>query len=280
MPLHLDLRERFAIGAVLSLGLQGDMVEGRLFLLDRRGMTSDDLILGAIVAREAVTRLEQFYHLQRLQEAAAAEERIHLARDLHDGVLQSLAGAALQVETARRLLDQDPQAARQRLLDLQRQLAVEQRDLRFLIQELKPAPLNPSKTDFPLAARLNELGAQIERQWGLSVVLHKEFLAAEIPAALARDLYLIVHEALINAARHAHATIVHLTLSGDNTQVRITVADNGRGFPFHGQYDLATLTALDLGPVMLKERIASLGGSLILVSTDAGSQLSITLPLT
>jgi two-component system NarL family sensor kinase len=101
----------------------------------------------------------------------------------------------------------------------------------------------------------------------------------ELPAALARDLYFIVHEALINAARHAHATAVHVTLSGVDTQVRLTVADNGRGFPFRGRYDLATLTALNLGPVVLKERIASLGGSLILVSTGAGSQLYMTLPL-
>jgi signal transduction histidine kinase len=62
--------------------------------------------------------------------------------------------------------------------------------------------------------------------------------------------------------------------------VHLTVADNGRGFPFGGRFDLATLTALDIGPVVLKERIASLGGSLLLVSTEAGAYLQITLPLT
>jgi signal transduction histidine kinase len=262
------------------LRLHGDTVAGHLFLLDKPGVTSDDLILGAIVAREVVARMELFFLSQRLQQAAAAEERIRLARDLHDGVLQSLAGAALQLETVRRLLDQDPQAARERLLDLQRQLAAEQRDLRFLIQKLKPAPLSLSEPDFNLAARLRELGAQIERQWGLSVVLRLEPLVTEIPAALAHDLYFIVHEALINAARHAQATTVHVTLSREDTQVHLTVADNGRGFPFHGHYDLATLTALSLGPVVLKERIASLGGSLIIDSTDAGAWLHITLPLT
>ncbi len=279
-PLHPTLQARFAIGAVLSLRLRGDTLAGRLFLLDKLGMTADDLSLGAIVAREVVARMEQFHFLQRLQQAAAAEERIRLARDLHDGLLQPLAGAALQTEIVRRLLDQDPQAARERLLDLQRQLVAEQRDLRFLIQKLKPAPLSLSETDFNLAARLHELGVQIERQWGLCVALHLEPLVAEIPAALVHDLYLIVHEALINAARHAHATTVHITLSGEDKQVHLTVADNGRGFPFGGRFDLATLTALDIGPVVLKERIASLGGSLILVSTGAGAYLQITLPLT
>ena len=179
----------------------------------------------------------------------------------------------------RRLLDQDPPAARERLLDLQRQLAAEQRDLRFLIQELKPAPLSLSETDFELATRLKELSAQIERQWGLSVVLHLEPLGGEIPVAQARDLYFLVHEALINAARHAQATTVHVTLSGEDRQVHLTVADNGRGFPFKGRYDLATLTALNPGPVVLKERITSLGGSLVIDSSEAGAHLHITLPL-
>jgi len=134
--------------------------------------------------------------------------------------------------------------------------------------------------DFPLVTRLDELGARIERQWGLSVALRLEPPGAEIPAALTRDLYRIVHEALINAARHAQATTVHVTLSGEDTQVHLTVADNGRGFPFHGHYDLATLTALNPGPVMLKERIASLGGSLVIDSSGAGAYLQITLPLT
>src|SRR5262249_26167870 len=215
---------------------------------------------------------------QGLQQAAAAEERIRLARDLHDGVLQSLAGAALQVQTVCCLLDKDSRAARERLLDLQRQLAAEQHDLRSFIQELKPPLLSPLETDFDLVPRLEELSARIERQWGLSVTIHL-LLEVPIPAALTQVLYRIVHEALINVARHAHATTAHVTLDVDDTQIRLTVADNGRGFPFHGRYDLAMLTALNLGPVVLKERIASLGGAMVINSTKSGARLDFTVPL-
>ena len=62
-------------------------------------------------------------------------------------------------------------------------------------------------------------------------------------------------------------------------QVRITVADNGRGFPFRGDYDHAALTALRLGPVTLKERVAALGGTLAIASTESGARLEIALPL-
>ncbi len=54
---------------------------------------------------------------------------------------------------------------------------------------------------------------------------------------------------------------------------------DGSGFPFRGRYDLATLTAKQLGPVSLKERVASLRGELLLTSTLSGSKLEMTLPL-
>jgi signal transduction histidine kinase len=56
------------------------------------------------------------------------------------------------------------------------------------------------------------------------------------------------------------------------------VTDNGHGFPFEGEYDDATLTSLHLGPVMLKERVGSLGGTLAIHSTTAGARLDIRLP--
>jgi signal transduction histidine kinase len=73
---------------------------------------------------------------------------------------------------------------------------------------------------------------------------------------------------------------VRVDLSVDNTRVRIIVADDGRGFPFHGQYDLAALTTMNLGPTTLKERIMALGGYLVIDSTEAGACLHISLPLT
>jgi signal transduction histidine kinase len=61
-------------------------------------------------------------------------------------------------------------------------------------------------------------------------------------------------------------------------RVDILLADDGVGFPFHGQYDLAKLTARNLGPRSMKERIASLKGELVLTTSLSGSELKITLP--
>jgi signal transduction histidine kinase len=223
--------------------------------------------------------MDHFFVLQRLQQAAATEERIRLARQLHDGVLQSLTGAALQLQTVGPLLDANRQAARDRLLLIQRLLTEEQRDLRFFIQELKPAPLGLAGPDSGLAARLKELGERIERHWGLRVDLRVERVEAHIPEGLLREIYLIVHEALVNAARHAQASSARVRVGVLQDQVRISVADDGRGFRFHGHYDHAALTDLKLGPVTLKERIGALHGALIIESGESGARLEITLPL-
>jgi signal transduction histidine kinase len=279
-PLHPDLQARFAIGAVLSPYLHGATFEGRLFFLDMRGLTSDDLVLSDIVAHQVVADIDQFYLARRLQQAAVTEERLRLARNLHDGLLQSLTGINLQLAEVRRLLEGNAHEAREHLLEIQRLITDEQRDLRFLVRELKATPLDTLEADFSLATRLETVSKQIQRQWGLSVELRMRLPEPRIPPALVHEIYYIIHEALVNAARHACASIAHVELEPHNDHVRIIVADNGRGFPFRGRYTLGALISLQLGPTMLKDRVASLGGALVLDSTAAGAHLDISLPLT
>jgi signal transduction histidine kinase len=278
-PLHPTVQTRFAIGSVLSPRLHGATFEGRLLFLDMRRLTPDELVLSDIVAHQVVADMDQFYLSRRLQQAAVMEERLRLARNLHDGLLQSLTGMSLQMAAVRRLLEENPHAARDRLLGIQRLIAEEQRDLRFLVRELKSATLGASKADFNLITRLEAVSEQIKHQWGLRVELDVKLPEPQLPPELTHEIYYIVHEALVNAARHAGGATVCAAIELQPDQVRITVADNGRGFPFRGRYPLSALMSLQLGPVMLRDRVASLGGTLVLDSTAAGSCLVICLPL-
>jgi signal transduction histidine kinase len=243
-------------------------------------MTLDDLVLGEIVARQVAADMEQFYLSQRLQQTAAMAERVRLARDLHDGLLQSLSGATLRLETVYRLLAQDQQEVREHVRDIQRLLVAEQRDLRFFVRELRPAPVIPPETGSSLATRLDELGERIQRQWGLHVDVCLMHLGVELPESLAYEIYRMAHEALINVARHAQASVVRVELGVQGEQVCLSVVDNGRGFPFQGHYDLPTLMERKLGPRTIRERVASLGGSLVIDSSASGARLEITVPLT
>jgi signal transduction histidine kinase len=157
-------------------------------------------------------------------------------------------------------------------------MASEQRDLRFFIQELKP-----SATPFEGAAlgvRLRELAQRMEREWDLRVDLSLATHEPELPPPLCRDIYHIVREALVNAARHGAASEARVAIApavGD--AVALSIADNGRGFSFTGCYSADELADLNLGPKTLRERVSALQGSLTLESGPGGAELSVVLPL-
>lgn len=278
-PLNPAFQARFGIRAALSLGLEGKGLQGRLFVLDKKGMTSDDLVLGRIVANELATRMDHSNMLKQLQRSAAVEERVRMARDLHDGLLQSLTGAALQLETAQRLMEADPHKAQQRLLEIQRLIAAEQKELRSYVEEMKSSLLSRAKTDSDLATRLKELAERVERHWSIRVEMELRNLPPGIPHSLGQEIYFLVHESLINAARHANASSVRAELGVEDNHVNIIVSDNGRGFSFRGRYDHDELTTLKRGPITLRERAAALGGRLTIDSADAGARLEIAIPL-
>lgn len=231
------------------------------------------ILLGYMGFHEERTRRE-ISHLYA--EAVTTEERIRVARDLHDGVLQSLTGIGLRLAAVRSLLDKDLRAARESLESVQRLLTLEQRDLRFFIQELKPRPRAPGEVS--LAFRVTELVHRIELEWGLKAELRTDGLEEPMPEALAREVYNVVREGLVNAARHGEASAVRLEIRRDGDRLFITVADNGRGFPFQGTLSHAELAEGSMGPRNLFERVTALGGTLDLESGAAGVRLKIDLP--
>ena len=275
VPVHLALRTRFAMVSVLCLSVHGEHLDGHLFALDKMQMTEDDLLLGEVVAHEVASSMDQALLSRRLRQTAAGEERIRLFRDLHDGVLQSLTGAALQLETVQRLWDTDSRSARERLAAIQRLMVEEQRDLRVLIRDSK---LGFVVGDGGLSGYLRDLVRRFEGLWGVHVDLKLDGVDQRSSDALAYDICFIVQEGLVNAARHAAASQVHAGVAVNNGEVKIVVADNGHGFSFQGDFDHATLTALRLGPVMLKRRVESAGGTLRIHSTGDGALLEVKLP--
>lgn len=276
LALAAEARAWIGGGAILNLPLVGEAVEGRLVVADPPGPAADLLALGEVVAAAIAARLDHLHLARRLRENAAASERIALARDLHDGVLQSLTGVALRLATLQRLCDTDPAAVRGGVGALQRLIALEQRELRFFVDELKPLPPGSEAGDGPI--RFVELTTAFERIWDVDVVLEGADLEG-VPESQARHLRLLAREALVNAARHAEPATITVTIgrSEDGT-VRLEVRDDGGGFGFDGTRDALELRASGGGPRSLIERTLALGGSLVVVSAPTGSTVRIDLP--
>jgi len=263
------------VDAVLSVRFETTLASGRLFVLDKPKMTSDDLVLGEIVARQVAHCFGEFYTMRRLAEDGVRDERMRVSRELHDGVLNTLAGVGLELENLLRLPEFKPSASQQRLREVQTSLEAEQRTLRSVVERLRT---DGGKMGEPVALtmRLRQLVERVQRERSIKVEWKATDLDA-LPSSQADDLYLLLQEAVMNAARHSGASRVWLEAERRDGQVTAVVSDNGRGFPFKGRYDLDRLISSRLGPTTLKERVAELGGALVVESSGQGTQVGISL---
>jgi signal transduction histidine kinase len=131
-----------------------------------------------------------------------------------------------------------------------------------------------------LSLRLTAMRHTIERDYPVAVAL--DIVNREAADGLAPDLtdmiHALLHEAVLNAARHADAALVRVTVQVNGGVVLLTISDDGKGFPFSGTYDLRALESLDVGPRRITFGVAAQHGSLTLDSRSSGSRLDIVLP--
>jgi len=274
------LRSAFSITDFVSVPLLGKDARGRLFFLEHPAAVIDSLFMAEIIGSELLARMEGVKLLTELKNAAVLDERIRTAADLHDGLLQSLTAAGLELAAVSRGLPQEVGRARAKLSHVEQLIAGERRDLRALIDEMRPGEVQIHP--FDLRAHLAELPTVLRRQWGLKVRIEAEPEAltrcAMSGGDLARQVYLLGHEGLVNVARHAQASFAKLSLSASEKSVCLGIQDDGKGFPVHGHYTLEALEALGVEPVALSRRVRSLGGELVLDSGSEGSRIEISLP--
>jgi signal transduction histidine kinase len=214
---------RITVGALLALLLVGVPLLGVLTLRLTR----------ASRARERL--------LQRAIESSEAERR-RIARDLHDGVVQELAGTAFALSGTAREPSLRPEL-RDGLQATSRSLRRSLRQLRSLLVEIHPPGLDatglgPALEDLTAPAS----SAGIETSVSVSGV-------EGAPDHVATLVWRVAQEAIRNAVRHARATRLSVQVSGDERQVRLTVADDGVGFDpaaaaRNGSYGLRGLQSL------------------------------------
>jgi signal transduction histidine kinase len=242
---------------------------------DVRGATADELALAHIAGRLVLATLEQFFFVQQVGQTASAEERLRISRELHDGIVQSLAGVGLRLQNLRRRLADQHEAAEE-IGRLQNVLEHDQRELRTIVRELRPQDAREGGTI--VNEELRRMRERFPLEWGLEVEIE---MAAPInvPTRVAHDLCRIVNESLSNAARHGGASRAIVTISRSDASIGIRVADNGRGFAFAGRRDLAALEQAGQGPRTLKERVRGLGGALVVDSSTAGASIEVRIPV-
>lgn len=206
--------------------------------------------------------------LEMLVQAQEAE-RQRLARQMHDEPAQALSNFILQTEIAMRLLEKDPARAKEELLNLKTASSATFKKVRDFIFELRPMMLD----DLGLAPTVNRYIDVYKTQTGLDIRVTVTGMEQRLEPYMEVMVFRAIQELLGNAARHSQATLVKVQIDSSETDVRVTVDDNGKGF------DATSAMTKGLGLKLIKDRLEMLGGTLEVDSViGQGSRITFQIP--
>ncbi len=212
--------------------------------------------------------------LTRLRE----DERLHLSREIHDGVVQDLLGIGFALaDTERAVLGgMDAAESYRRIHGYRDELLEAVRRLRNLIKGLRP----PGLEEFGLLSALEEFSRSLvgsHPEARISVEVAPE--GAQVPPVVAQSFFRIAQEAVRNALRHASADRIHIGVTLDEAEARLTVSDNGLGFKAPER--LGELARDDhFGLVLMDEHAQLAGGAFELETAPGkGTTVSVAVPL-
>ncbi|MFW6599046.1 sensor histidine kinase [Propionibacteriaceae bacterium Y2011] len=217
--------------------------------------------------RRSTAERQRHEELQRV----AYEERLRVARDIHDVVGHSLSMISLQSGVALHVLERNPEQARrslQAIRDASRDSLAELRQTLgvFRAHDSEPQPLAPSP-------RLSDLDALTDgvRAVGREVVITREGPVDDAPARVQTAVYRLVQEALTNAIRHSRASTIRVVITAGEAGFTLDVTDDGE--------PITAPVREGNGLRGARERVAALGGTLrIEPATDGGLALHAHFP--
>jgi signal transduction histidine kinase len=255
----------------------GDQVLGIIFAAnktsaaaEKHGFTERDEEILSLFAAHAAIALTNARLYERSRELSVMQERSRLARDLHDAVTQKLFSIRAHARAAAVLAGREPFDSARVMAEIEVAAALgaeAQAELRAVIDGLAPPDLRAGG----LTESLRRYAVLAGRAHGIPVA----FTAAELPGLtpqIEAALYRVAQEALHNALRHSGAGTVCVRLARTARRVVLEVGDDGRGFA-------PAAPAGGVGLASMRERAASVGGTLTIRSGTTGTLVRMTVPV-
>jgi two-component system sensor histidine kinase DegS len=219
---------------------------------------------------------KQFRDASRQVFQIIEEERMRIARDMHDGPAQSMANLVLQAEILERLLDRNPKQLVTELAEFKNSVRNALEETRQLIFDLRPMTLD----DLGLVPTLRKFIKEYGDRYGLATRFNVVGQERRLPGNTEGVLFRIIQEALTNVHKHARAKMAEVTMNLQPSRVSVTVKDDGQGF------DVARTEAnlhknKNLGLLSMRERAELEKGTLEIRSQPGRGtevKVEITLP--
>jgi signal transduction histidine kinase len=273
-------RARHAARSVLGVTVRvAAEWSGRLLLLNPEPRLNRDetIRFAQRLVRDLAPAVRQSSVLHRLRTRAERIERLRLARELHDGPIQSLSAVVLQLEMMKRR-PSSPSDQTAELDALESLLRDEIRNMRDMTQDMRMGLVD---TDAPHLVRdLSDIVEGFSRQSDIHAQFVSEVDFVNVSVAARRELMRVLHEALVNVRKHSQATETLVWLRVFADRLILSIEDDGRGFSFDGRLTMSELQARKQGPKVIQERVAALGGELHVESRPGrGARIEVRLPL-
>ena len=272
------LSERHEFASVLSSSFAfGKEWWGRIFLLNprRSGDRIEEIRFLQELIRHVGPAVYNVYLLRRLRTRAGAVERSRVARELHDGAVQSLIAMEMQVDVTRRQTAGESPRVSAELERIQALLREEVLKLRELMQEMKSIDVDARK----LPHFVKDTVDRFRRETGIDAHFVVDIQPSGVSPRVCREVVRIIQEALVNVRKHSQARQVLVRLFSHGDAWKLTVEDDGRGFDFAGRLSQAQLDEAHKGPLVIRERVRLIDGQLTIESNPGqGSRLEVTIP--
>jgi two-component system NarL family sensor kinase len=204
-------------------------------------------------------------------------ERTRIARELHSGAGQTLAGIKVNLELIAARMTDTPEPVRNGLDRIGALADQALSEIRSVSQRLHPPDWQ--RLDLPRAIEWLWVTTGIPEKFHATLELHP--LESDLPDPVRFTVYRVAQEGLANVLRHASATELKLALGQRDDHISLTLEDNGGGFDAHELLHGALTPAMrGIGLRAMRDEVHALGGRFELISNSAGTKLEITLPIT
>ena len=250
----------------------------RLFVLDPGlGVHREQTARFALQLAQTVgPALYNNYLIRSVRTRAQAMERSRIAREMHDGVTQSLLGLEMEIAVLRRRAKAE---APQFTDDLARVHGIV-RDEVVTVRELMEGIRVDEVGSGDLMQHLSGVVDRFSRYTGISARFVSDGKPAPLTPHARRQIARIVHEALVNIRKHSGADRVVVRIEADAATWKVSIEDDGRGFPFGGKLTHDELEAQRQGPRTIGERARIIGGELTVDSRPGlGSRVEVAVPI-
>ncbi|MGB9668895.1 MAG: ATP-binding protein [Anaerolineales bacterium] len=236
------------------------------------GFTEDQIMMLKAIAAQITLILQNSDALAELEYKAILQERIRLAREIHDGLAQTLGFLKLRLSQLQMYYEKgEKDKIKQTIQQLYQIVANAYLETRTTIDQLRLSMENIS-----LEALLQETLKEFIDSSGIEGLFHYDILDTRLPGEVNAQLIRIVQEALSNVRKHSHATKVDLVCYSQENEMIIEVRDNGIGFEPQEIHSRS-----EYGLKGMKERAEIIGADIHIVShVGKGATVQIKLPVT